>query len=103
MARLNRLHHPQESISMTSLSKQQHQVRLNPHEQTLLEELLNHITPALLDQLTHIDREGRTGYRNFSGAKPASKSLVLRRAIQLGLPQVISELDLDLTTPDLDA
>ena len=87
---------------MTSLSKQQHQVRLNPCEQMLLEELLSQITPALLDQLTHIDREGRTGYRNFSGAKPASKSLVLRRAIQLGLPQVISELNLDITAPDLD-
>ena len=87
---------------MTSLSKQQHQVRLNPCEQMLLEELLSQITPALLAQLTHIDREGRTGYRNFSGAKPASKSLVLRRAIQLGLPQVISELNLDITAPDLD-
>jgi hypothetical protein len=29
--------------------------------------------------------------------------LVLRRAIQLGLPQVITELNLDLNTPDLDA
>ena len=88
---------------MTSLSKQQHQVRLNPREQMLLEELLSQITPEHRDKLTHIDREGRTGYRNYSGAKPASKSLVLRRAIQLGLPQVISELDLDLTTSALDA
>ena len=103
MARLYRVYHPQESISMTSLSKQQHQVRLNPHEQTLLEELLSQITPALLDQLTHIDREGRTGYRNYSGAKPASKSLILRRAIQIGLPQVISELNIDFTATDLDA
>ena len=88
---------------MISLSKQQHQVRLNPHEHALLINLLNHITPEHRDKLTHIDREGRTGYRNYSGAKPASKSLILRRAIQLGLPQVIAELDLDLTTTDLDA
>ena len=88
---------------MTNLSRKQHQVRLNPQEQMLLEELLSQITPALLDQLTHIDREGRTGYRNYSGAKPASKSLILRRAIQLGLPQLISELNIDITATDLDA
>ena len=87
---------------MTSLSKQQHQVRLNPHEQNLLDQLLSQITPAILDRLTHIDREGRTGYRNYSGAKPASKSLILRRAIQLGLPELISELNLDITATDLD-
>ena len=103
MARLTRLHNPQESISMTNLSRKQHQVRLNPQEQALLDQLLSQITPALLDQLTHIDREGRTGYRNYSGAKPASKSLILRRAIQIGLPQVVSELNIDITATDLDA
>ena len=83
-----------------NLSKRQHQIRLNPAEEFLLNELLDTITTDQQERLITIDRQGREGYRNHSGAKPASKALILRRAIQLGLPQVISELNLDITTPE---
>ena len=76
-----------------NLSKKQHQIRLNPTEETLLKELLNTITADQQERLITIDRQGREGYRNHSGAKPASKALILRRATQLGLPQVADEMD----------
>ena len=73
-----------------NLSKQQHQIRLNPTEETLLDELINTLTDEQREALINIDRQGRSGYRNHSGRKPTPKSLILRRAIQIGLPQVLS-------------
>lgn len=73
-----------------------HQIRLNPTEETLLSQLMEEHTAdetkARIEYLTNIDREGRAGYRNHSGRKPALASLLLRRAIQIGLPQVAEEL-----------
>lgn len=74
-----------------NLSKHQHQIRLNPSEESLLNELLNSLTDEQRESLITLDREGRTGYRNHSGRKPTPKSLILRRAIQIGLPLVLSD------------
>ena len=71
-----------------NLSKRPHQIRLNPTEETLLDELLTTLTTEQRDALIEIDRQGRDGYRNHSGRKPTPKSLILRRAIQIGLPLV---------------
>lgn len=73
-----------------NLSKHQHQIRLNPAEDTLLDELISALTDEQREALTNLDRRGRAGYRNHSGRKPTAKSLILRRAIQIGLPQVLS-------------
>ena len=54
-----------------NLSKRQHQIRLNPAEEFLLNELLDTITTDQQERLITIDRQGCEGYRNHSGAKPA--------------------------------
>ena len=88
----NKLHpHHLNDKGIMNLSKHQHQIRLNPTEEQLLSELLNTLTDEQRESLIGIDREGRTGYRNHSGRKPTPKSLILRRAIQIGLPQVLSD------------
>ena len=81
--------HTHDSKGIMNLSKHQHQIRLNPAEEMLLEELVITLTDAQREALINIDRQGRTGYRNHSGRKPTAKSLILRRAIQIGLPQVL--------------
>lgn len=87
----NKLHpHNPNNEGIMNLSKRQHQIRLNPAEETLLIELLEAITEPQRESLITLDREGRDGYRNHSGRKPTPKSLILRRAIQIGLPHVLS-------------
>ncbi len=76
-----------------NLSKTQHQIRLNPNEETMLEQLLEDLTDEQREALINLDRQCRSGYRNHSGRKPTAKSLILRRAIQIGLPQVMDSID----------
>ena len=86
----HKLHtHDSNNEGIMNLSKHQHQIRLNPAEEALLAELVGTLTDEQREALINIDRQGRAGYRNHSGRKPTAKSLILRRAIQIGLPQVL--------------
>ena len=67
-------------------------LRLNPNEYKLLRMLTESITPEQIQLLTEIDRQGRSGWRNYSGRSPQPVALIMRRAMQLGLPLVIEEL-----------
>ena len=75
-----------------NLTKSQYQVRINPAENKILTELLESFTDEDKAHLIALDREGRAGYRNHSGRKPAPTSLLLRRALQIGLPLLAKEL-----------
>lgn len=76
---------------MTNLSKA-HPIRLNPEESHLLSLLENLISPEGLNHLITKDRDKREGYRGYSGRRPQPRSLILRRAVELGLPLVSQEL-----------
>lgn len=76
---------------MSNLGKP-HQIRLNPNEEALLLQLMEANTATRTEYLATMDRECRSGYNNYSGRKPALTSLLLRRAIQIGLPQLAEEL-----------
>lgn len=76
---------------MTNLSKA-YPIRLNPEENHLLSLLEALISPDMLQHLITKDRDKREGYRGHSGRKPQPRSLILRRAVELGLPLVSQEL-----------
>ena len=76
---------------MTSLSKA-HPIRLNPEESHLLNLLERLMSPERFEYLVAEDRAKREGYRGHSGRKPQPRSLLLRRAVELGLPLVSQEL-----------
>jgi len=76
---------------MTNLSKA-HPVRLNPEESHLLGLLERLMSPERFEYLVTEDRAKREGYRGHSGRKPQLRSLLLRRAVELGLPLVSQEL-----------
>lgn len=76
---------------MTNLSKA-HPIRLNPEESQLLSLLETLMSPERFEYLVTNDRDKREGYRGHSGRKPQPRSLILRRAIELGLPLVSQEL-----------
>lgn len=76
---------------MTNLSKA-HPIRLNPEESQLLSLLERLMSPERFEHLVTNDRGKREGYRGHSGRKPQPRSLLLRRAVELGLPLVSQEL-----------
>lgn len=76
---------------MTNLSKA-HPIRLNPEESQLLSLLETLMSPERFEYLVTKDRDKREGYRGHSGRKPQPRSLLLRRAVELGLPLVSQEL-----------
>ena len=76
---------------MTNLSKA-HPIRLNPEESQLLSLLERLMSPERFEYLVTNDRGKREGYRGHSGRKPQPRSLLLRRAVELGLPLVSQEL-----------
>jgi len=76
---------------VTNLSKA-YPIRLNPEENHLLSLLEALISPDMLQHLITKDRDKREGYRGHSGRKPQPRSLILRRAVELGLPLVSQEL-----------
>jgi len=76
---------------MTNLSKA-HPIRLNPEESHLLSLLERLMSPERFEHLVAEDRAKRKGYRGHSGRKPQPRSLLLRRAVELGLPLVSQEL-----------
>jgi hypothetical protein len=76
---------------VTNLSKA-HPIRLNPEENQLLSLLERLMSPERFEYLVTKDRDKREGYRGHSGRKPQSRSLLLRRAVELGLPLVSQEL-----------
>ena len=70
------------------------QVRLNPKAYELLESLIEAVSdnPQLLSQMIAVDKKERDGYRGFNGRKPTAQTMVLRRALTLGLAQLKSEI-----------
>lgn len=68
-------------------------LRLNSEAMSTLNELMSTITPEQIAQLTDLDRAQREGYRGYSGRSPKPKALLLRRAAEIGLPLLLSELE----------
>jgi len=66
------------------------ETRLNPEGEAHYQELYNLLEgrPELLAQWITEDRDKREGYRNHSGRPPQLRSLLLRRALELGLAQL---------------
>ena len=54
--------------------------------------LVTELSPEDITRLIELDRSGRSGYRNYSGKPPQPQALILRRALQLGLPALLEEL-----------
>ena len=81
------------------------ETRLNPAGEALYQELYNFLEgeSELIAQWITEDRSKREGYRNHSGRPPQLRSLLLRRALELGLEQLHAELVLGRSTDDQEA
>ena len=55
-------------------------------------QIVTELSPEDITRLISVDRSGRSGYRNYSGKPPQPQALVLRRALQLGLPALLQEI-----------
>jgi len=82
---------PEKTIRRLGPSRE---TRLNPEGEAHYQELYNLLdgSPELLAQWITEDRAKREGYRNHSGRPPQLRSLLLRRALELGLAQLHAEL-----------
>jgi len=69
------------------------EVRLNPGGEAHYQELYDSLEPQqeLIEQWIIEDRSKREGYNNNSGRPPQLRSLLLRRALELGLAQLHAE------------
>lgn len=67
-----------------------HQVRLNPKDEALLNQLIESTTEETLTLMIEADRSHREGYRGYNGPKPSAHTLILRRAISIGLNAMTS-------------
>jgi len=69
------------------------EVRLNPAGEAHYQELYDSLEPQqeLIEQWIIEDRSKREGYNNNSGRPPQLRSLLLRRALELGLAQLHAE------------
>jgi hypothetical protein len=67
-------------------------LRLNPSEYGLLKSIEDQLPPALFNGWIEEDQDQRGEYRN-AGRKPSCTSILLRRAIQIGLSSIQSEVE----------
>ena len=81
-----------ESIITMRLTESIYQVRLTQTDHTALNEILEGLSKEDRERLIALEDEHRVRYRN-NGRKPTPLTLVLRRAIHLGLPLVAKELE----------
>jgi hypothetical protein len=74
------------------LTKSIYQVRLTQADHAALTEILEDLSKEDRERLTALEDQHRVRYRN-NGRKPTPLTLVLRRAIHLGLPLVAKETE----------
>ena len=67
-------------------------LRLNPSEYDLLELIETQLSDDLFNSWIEEDQNQRGEYRN-AGRKPSRVSILLRRAIQVGLSSIQDEID----------
>lgn len=66
-------------------------VRIHSEDEALLAQLSEALDSSeeLLNAIISEDREHRNSYRNYSGRKPTARALILRKALHIGLRQIL--------------